>query len=98
MRTVKISDGVKDVIEHRVAEGFAASEADFVEEAVRRYAETLDDDADALIAAANEGIEAIRRGAYVSISGPEEQSAYWRRVWARSLALADEMRDERDAS
>jgi Arc/MetJ-type ribon-helix-helix transcriptional regulator len=85
MRTVQISDGVKEIIEHHVADGTASSEADFVEAAVRRYAEMLDDDADSLIAAANEGIEAIERGAYRSISGPEEQAAFWRDVWARSM-------------
>jgi len=92
MRTVQISDSLKDVIDRHVAEGIAASEAEFVDEAVRRYVDALADDTDVLIAAANEGIEAIRRGQYVTISGPEDRDAFWQRVWSRTLVLAEDSR------
>jgi predicted DNA-binding protein len=91
MPVVQISDGVKDIIDHHLADGTASSEAGFIEEAVRRYAEILDDDADALIAAAKEGTEAIRRGEYSTISNTEDQAALWQRVWSRAAALADDV-------
>ena len=76
MRTVQISDRVRDVIDRHVAEGAAVTEADFVEAAVRRYAEELDDETHALLAAAEEGIEAIRRGDYVTISSRRTRRHY----------------------
>lgn len=97
MRTVRISDEVKDIVDRLVATGVAASETDFVEEAVRRYAEDVyaedvEDDETALIAAAEEGMAAIQRGDYVTISGPDDLAALEERVWAHAMVLAEQMR------
>jgi Arc/MetJ-type ribon-helix-helix transcriptional regulator len=82
MRTVRISGEMKEVIERHVAAGSAASDVDFVTEAVRLYAEYLEDDEDELIAAAQEGLDAIRRGDYTTISSPADAVAFWERLWA----------------
>jgi len=92
MPGIQISDGVKDIIDHHVTEGAAASETDFVEAAVRRYAEYLEDDENALITAAEKGIATIERGDYVTISGPDDVAALRDRVWERAMVLAEEMR------
>jgi Arc/MetJ-type ribon-helix-helix transcriptional regulator len=89
---VQIPDDLGRVIDRQVAKGHAASAAEFVEAAVRRYALELEADDAEKVAAANEGIEAIRRGDYITISSPEDQDAFRQRFWSRAVALADEMR------
>ena len=59
---------------------------------MRRYAECLEDDENALITAAEKGIAAIERGDYVTISGPDDVAALRDRVWERAMVLAEEMR------
>lgn len=83
---------MKDFVDRHVATGVTASEADFVGEAVRRYAGHLEDDESDLVAAAEEGIAASQRGDYVTISGPEDVAALRGRVWARAMVLAEQMR------
>jgi len=95
MPTVQISAHVKALIERQVAEGAAADEGAFIEAAVRNYTDEIADNDDALLAAAQEGIEASRRGDFVTISTPEEQEAVWKRIWARAMELGDDMRAER---
>ncbi len=93
MHTVQISERVKEVIERHVAEGAAGSEAEFLEAAVRYYSDEIaEDDTDALLAAAQEGIEASARGDFVTINTPEEQEAVWGRIWNRAMELAAEIR------
>jgi len=53
--------------------------------------QTSDEDADALIAAAKEGTEAIRRGEYTTVSNAENHDTLWQRVWARATALANDV-------
>jgi len=92
MHTVLVSDEIRGIVDRHVAAGVAATEADFVEEAVRRYAEDPADDESTLIAAAEEGIAAVERGDYVTIAGPDDVAALWDRVWERAMVLAGEMR------
>lgn len=75
MRTVQISDAVKDIVDRHVATGIAASEAEFLEQAVRRYAEDLDEDE--LVAAARAGIADIAAGNFTTITGPDSQKTFW---------------------
>jgi Arc/MetJ-type ribon-helix-helix transcriptional regulator len=90
MSVVHIPDELRQVIDRQVAEGRAASAVEFLEAAVRRYALELEANDVAMIAAANEGIEAIRRGECVTISSSKDQEAFHQRVWSRAMALADE--------
>jgi Arc/MetJ-type ribon-helix-helix transcriptional regulator len=92
MSAVQIPDDLKQVIDRQVAKGHAASAAEFLEAAVRRYALELEADDAEMVAAANEGIEAIRRGDYTTISNREDQEAFGQRVWSRAMAVADSMR------
>lgn len=92
MRTVQVSEAAKALIERHVAKGAATDEAAFVEAAVRRYAEEIQDEEDALIAAAEEGIAAIERGDYTTISGPDDLAAFNEHIWARAMRLAKDMR------
>jgi hypothetical protein len=93
MRTLQISDGVKDIIDRHVAGGAAVSEADFVEAAVRRYAEELDGDMDALIASAEEGIADIAAGNYITIASQADADEFWADMvieltpWSRGCGL-----------
>ncbi|HEY1931310.1 MAG TPA: hypothetical protein VGG99_04800 [Acetobacteraceae bacterium] len=98
MRTVRVSDEVKEIVDRHVASGSAPSGVAFVEEAIRLYAERLEDDEDELIAAAAEGMAAIERGDYVTISSAEDVEALRERVWNRAMILAEEMRANRPRS
>lgn len=95
MPTVQVSEDIKELIERHVAGGVAADEPEFVEAAIRSYADGLAGDDGALLAAAQEGIEASRRGDYVTVSSPEEQESVWSSIWTRAMELAVEMRNER---
>jgi Arc/MetJ-type ribon-helix-helix transcriptional regulator len=92
MPAIQVPDAVKRLIDRHVADGSAASESDFVEAAVRRYADDLADDDDEIVAAAKEGIEAIERGDYVTISVPDDLGALRERMWASAMILAEQMR------
>jgi Arc/MetJ-type ribon-helix-helix transcriptional regulator len=61
-----LSDDLKSTIDRQIAAGLAASEAEYLQEAVRRYAEDLDDGKD-LWTIAQEGIEDIEAGRFVLI-------------------------------
>jgi Arc/MetJ-type ribon-helix-helix transcriptional regulator len=97
MHSVQISNEVKDILDRLVADGATASEAEFVEQAVRRCAQELADDEDELIAAAQDGLEAIRRGDYTTISSPADAAAFFEDVWAESQKIAAELRASRAA-
>jgi predicted transcriptional regulator len=77
MHTVQISDELKDILNRLVADGAAATEADFVEHAVRRCAEELDDGEADLVAAAKAGLADICAGNFVAIDGPDAHQAFW---------------------
>ncbi|HUB44250.1 MAG TPA: hypothetical protein VMB73_04630 [Acetobacteraceae bacterium] len=96
MRTVQVTDAVKDIVERHVATGAAASESDFIEQAVRRYAEDIDND-DEVIAAAEEGLGAIRRGEYTTIENSADAAAFWDGVWADALHISTQLRDGRSS-
>ena len=59
MSVVQLPDELKQVIDRQVAEGRALSEADFLIEAVQRYAEALELDAEKIKTAADDGIADI---------------------------------------
>ena len=71
MGAVQLPDDLKQVIDRQVAEGRAASEAEFLAAAVQRYAEALDSDEDEIVAASNEGMADIAAGRFELIDGPD---------------------------
>jgi Arc/MetJ-type ribon-helix-helix transcriptional regulator len=74
MTIVQLPDELMQVIDRQVAEGRAASEADFLMAAVQRYAEALERDADEIAAAAEEGIADIESGRFELIAGPDDMA------------------------
>lgn len=72
MSVVQLPDELKQLIDRQVAEGRAASEADFLIAAVQRYAEALEIDADEIATSADEGIADIEADRFELISGPED--------------------------
>jgi predicted transcriptional regulator len=80
MHTVQISDDVKNILDRLVAEGAAATGAEFVEQAVRRCAADLDGDESDLVAAAETGLADMRAGNFTTIDGPEVQVAFWNQI------------------
>jgi hypothetical protein len=94
MRTVPIADDVRAIVDRHVAAGDAATEADFVAEGVRRYADALDDDTDAVLAAAQQGIEAIERGDYITIANETDRAAFWAQVDVQVETLVRRLRGE----
>jgi Arc/MetJ-type ribon-helix-helix transcriptional regulator len=77
---VSLPDELQDLIGRQVAEGRAASEAEFLLEAARRYAEELDLE-DEMVAEAEAGI--ADAGRYVTISTPEDAEAWHEQKMAR---------------
>ena len=82
MGYVQLPDDLKNLIEQQVAEGHAASEADFVAEAVRLYAGYLatENDIAAMVERADGDIAA---GRYVTISALGESEAVHQRTLER---------------
>jgi len=72
MGAVQLSDDLLQVIGRQVAEGRAASEAEFLAEAVQRYAQALDAAEAEILAAAEEGIADIEAGRFTLIDGPDD--------------------------
>jgi Arc/MetJ-type ribon-helix-helix transcriptional regulator len=85
MGDAQLPDDLKAVIHRRVAEGRVASEAAYLEEAVRRYAEDLDAE-DEILAVAMNGITDIEAGRYVTVATPEDNQALHERTVARVRA------------
>jgi Arc/MetJ-type ribon-helix-helix transcriptional regulator len=74
MSTVHIPDHLKQVIDRQIAAGRAASEADYVEDALRTYAEHIE--AEIEIAAMAERADAdMASGRFVTITGQEDRDA-----------------------
>jgi Arc/MetJ-type ribon-helix-helix transcriptional regulator len=89
MSMVQIPDDVRQLIARQVAAGRASSEADFLAEAVQRYADALEAESDDIIAAADEGIEDIEAGRFELIAGPDDQ----RRLRAELSAGLDQAQE-----
>jgi Arc/MetJ-type ribon-helix-helix transcriptional regulator len=72
MGAVQLPDDLKQVIDRQVAEGRVASEAEFLAQAVHRYAAALESDEGEIAAAADEGIADIADGHFELVAGPED--------------------------
>ncbi len=72
MGAVQLSDDLLLVIDRQVLDWRAASEAEFLAEAVQRYAQALDAAEAEILAAAEEGIADIEAGRFVVIDGPDD--------------------------
>jgi predicted transcriptional regulator len=82
---VHLPDDLKSTIDRQIAAGLAVSEAAYLQEAVRRYAEDLDDE-ECLEAIAREGIADIEAGRFVLIETKADAEALHQRVMARVRA------------
>lgn len=82
MGYVQLPDGLKRLIGQQVAEGRAASEADFVAEAVRLYAEYLETEVE-VMAMVERADADMAAGRYVTVSIPEKGEALQRRMVER---------------
>ena len=82
MGVVRIPDQLSQVIAWQVTEGRAESDAAYLEEAVRRYAEHLDAEDD-IVAAAEAGIRDVEAGRYVSIASPDDAKTLHDRTMSR---------------
>jgi len=82
---VQLSDNLKQVIERQVAEGRAVSEAEYVVEALRLYADHLDaeDEITAMVERADADVAARR---YVTVATPEDSQALHKGAMARLRA------------
>lgn len=89
MSAVQVSDDRRQLINRQVAAGRATGVAEFIEAAVRLYADELETDDAALVAAAEQGLSALRSGDFTTIDGPRSQRAFWESVGKdASLRLA----------
>lgn len=89
MGYVQIADDVREIIERHVAVGRAGSEADFVAEAVRLYADYLHSEA-AIAAMVGRADADMAAGRHVTVSTPADAEALHRRMMDRLHAgLAD---------
>jgi Arc/MetJ-type ribon-helix-helix transcriptional regulator len=71
MGVVQLPDHIRAIIDNQVSAGRVVNEAEFLEDAVRRYASDLEAE-DAVVAGAEAGIADIEAGRYDLISGPED--------------------------
>jgi hypothetical protein len=72
MVMVQLPDDVRELIARQVAAGHALSEADFLVEAIQRYADALEVDSHDMIAAAEEGVADIDAGRFELIGSPDD--------------------------
>jgi len=86
---IQLPDDLKQMIDRQVAEGRAASEADYVEEALRRYAEDIELENE-IVSEAEAGITDITKGRFTTISSSKDVEALHQRMMAR-------LRDRLDA-
>jgi Arc/MetJ-type ribon-helix-helix transcriptional regulator len=85
MAAVQIPDHLKHIIDRQVAEGRAASEADYVADALRAYAEHIEAESE-IAAMANRADADLASGRFVTVSNPEETEALHARTVARLRA------------
>lgn len=86
---VQLPDSLKQVIDRQVAEGRAASEADYVFEALRLYADHLDAE-DEIAAMVERADVDMATGRYVTVSNPEDSQALHEGAMARLRARTAE--------
>jgi Arc/MetJ-type ribon-helix-helix transcriptional regulator len=87
---VQLPDELKATVDRQVAEGRAASDAEFLIEATRRYVEDLEAEGE-IVAIAEDGNAALKRGDYVTIASPKDAEALHQRTMDRLRAnLASE--------
>ena len=79
---VHMPDHIKEAIDRQIADGRVASEAAFLIEAARRYAEDLEIET-VVVAEAQAGIADADAGRLVTISGPEDAEALHQRTMRR---------------
>lgn len=83
MGAIQLRDELQDVIEQQVAKGRVPNADAFLEEAIARYAEELQAEAeeiDQVVAAGRADIEA---GRHTTIATPEDSEVFHERVMAR---------------
>jgi Arc/MetJ-type ribon-helix-helix transcriptional regulator len=71
MGVIQLPDHIREIIDSQVSAGRVANAAEFLEDAVRRYANDLEAE-DEVLVAAEAGIADIEAGRYRLISGPED--------------------------
>ena len=91
MRTVQVPDAVKEIVDRFVATGAAASEADFLDQAVRCYVAAQQDE-NALITAVRAGQADIQAGNFSTVDGVESRAAFWNGVMDEAASKVAEMR------
>lgn len=82
---VQLPAELKAIVDRQVAEGRAASDAEFLIEATRRYVEDLEAEEE-IVAIAEEGNAALERGDYVAVSSPKDAEALHQRTMDRLRA------------
>jgi len=78
----QLPDDIKESIERQVASGRVASEADFLVEAARRYAEDLEGE-DEIVAEALAGIADSEAGRHVTIATPADAKTHHKQTMTR---------------
>jgi predicted transcriptional regulator len=79
---VSLPDDLKELIDREVTEGTAASEADFLIEAARRYIEELALDNE-IVAGAEAGVADAEAGRYTTIATSGDAEAWYERKMAK---------------
>jgi predicted transcriptional regulator len=82
---VRLSDDLKAIMDRQIAAGLAASEADYLEAAVRSYAENLDAEDD-IEAIARAGIADAEAGRYTLVETQAGAEAVHQRIMTRVRA------------
>jgi Arc/MetJ-type ribon-helix-helix transcriptional regulator len=82
---VQLPDDLKSAIDRQVAKGHAVSDADFLRQAARLYAEELDADED-LWTIAQAGIADAEAGRYILIETEADAEALYERTMAQVRA------------
>ena len=82
MGAVRIPDQLKRIIDRQIASGRAASEAEYVAEAPRAYADHIDAQ-DEIAAIADRADADMASGRFVTVNGEEDGEALHERAMAR---------------
>jgi Arc/MetJ-type ribon-helix-helix transcriptional regulator len=82
---VQLPDDLKSAIDRQVAKGHAESDADFLRQAARLYAEELDAEED-LWTIAQAGIADVEAGRYILIETEADAEALYERTMAQVRA------------
>ena len=85
---VRLPDHIKESIERQVASGRVASEAEFLVEAARRYAEDLEGE-DEIVAEALAGIADPEAGRHLIIVTPADAETHHKQTMTRLLCADD---------